>query len=239
MNWVNENAKIAYEMLIANGSPERLEGYCERHHIVPRSMGGTDEPENLTYVTASTHLYLHYWLWAGTGDDRMGHAYFSMANTNWEKYDATPLVTGAMVQAYEKAKIASAEALTQRQIGEKNHMFGRTGDKHPNFGKTVSVETRAKISAANAGEKNSMFGRTGDKHPMFGKTSPNKGKTGSLSTSSKNILMKLDCGLTLSYGSGAEAARCLGLNQSTISRRCTKGIKGFSYATNNDVSTTG
>jgi hypothetical protein len=201
MNWLNENAKTAYDMLIANGSPEKLEGYCEEHHIIPRSMGGTNEPENLTYVTAGTHLYLHYWLWVGTGDSRMGSAYFHMSNTNWHKYDATPLVTEPMVQAYEKAKIDQRERRT---------------------GKSRSAETRAKISKSNSGEK----------HPMFG-------ATGSLHARSKKLLMRLDCGLTLSYGSGREASRCLGVTQAAISKRCTKGIKGFSYATNNDVSTTG
>ena len=232
MNWVNEDAKTAYDMLIDNGSPEKLEGYCEEHHIIPRSRGGTDEPENLTYLTASTHLYVHYWLWVGTGDSRMGHAYFQMANTGRSKYDATPLVTEAMVLAYESARIDHSKAHIER-------MKLRTGEKNPMFGKTHSAETRAMMRACRVGVPRSAETRVnigkakcGEKNPMFG-------KTGSLHNRSKKVLVRLDCGLTLSYGSGSEVARCFGLIPSTISYRCTKGIKGFSYATNNDVSTTG
>lgn len=31
----------------------------ERHHIVPRCMGGSDEPENLVYLTAEEHFICH------------------------------------------------------------------------------------------------------------------------------------------------------------------------------------
>ncbi len=222
MEWLNEDAKTAYEMLIANGSPEKLNGYCERHHIIPRSMGGTDEPENLTYLTASTHLYVHYWLWVGTGDQKLGHAYFSMANTNWQKYTDTPLVTDAMVQAYESARVDHATASRER-----------------NTGKTHSASTREKMSKDRSGKKNPMFGKTRSAKTRAKISEKKTGKNGSLHPRSRKVLMKLDCGLTLSYGSAREAARCLGVTQAGISFRCTKGIKGFSYATNNDVSTTG
>jgi hypothetical protein len=36
--------------------------------------------------------------------------------------------------------------------GEKNPMFGRTGEKHPSFGKSLSAETKQKISSAKKGK---------------------------------------------------------------------------------------
>lgn len=36
-----------------------LTGYSERHHILPRSMGGGDEPENLISLTAEDHFFAH------------------------------------------------------------------------------------------------------------------------------------------------------------------------------------
>jgi hypothetical protein len=222
MNWINKNANIAYEMLVTDSSTEKLGGYCERHHIIPRSMGGTDDPENLVYVTARNHLFLHYWLWVGTGDQKLGHAYFSMANTNWLKYDDTPFVNESMVQAYEKARIAHAEASRER-----------------NTGKTHSVETRAKMSRSRSGKKNPMFGKTRSAETRAKISEKKTGNTGSLSPRSKKVLMKLDCGLVFSYGSAREAGRCLGKSHTGIAVHCRKGTKGFSYATNNDVSTTG
>ena len=36
-----------------------LEGYTERHHIVPRSFGGGDEPSNLIRLTPEDHFFAH------------------------------------------------------------------------------------------------------------------------------------------------------------------------------------
>jgi hypothetical protein len=36
-----------------------LEGYVEKHHIVPRCMGGTDDPENLVQLTPEEHYLAH------------------------------------------------------------------------------------------------------------------------------------------------------------------------------------
>jgi hypothetical protein len=42
-----------------------------------------------------------------------------------------------------------SEAQIGKHVGEKNHMFGMTGEKSPNYGKERSKETKEKISKAN------------------------------------------------------------------------------------------
>jgi len=56
----------------------------------------------------------------------------------------------------------TAETRTKMRLnntGKKNYMFGRTGDKHPNFGKILSPEARRKISIDRMGDKNPNFGK--------------------------------------------------------------------------------
>lgn len=36
-----------------------LTGYFERHHVVPKSRGGTDDPENIIRLTAEDHFFAH------------------------------------------------------------------------------------------------------------------------------------------------------------------------------------
>jgi transposase-like protein len=49
-----------YNSLIERAiSREKLEGYIERHHVVPRCMGGGDEPENIVELTAEEHYTCH------------------------------------------------------------------------------------------------------------------------------------------------------------------------------------
>lgn len=36
--------------------------YYEKHHIIPKSMGGTDDPNNLVFLTAKEHIFAHHLL---------------------------------------------------------------------------------------------------------------------------------------------------------------------------------
>lgn len=40
------------------------------HHIIPKHMGGTDDPENIVRVSVEKHAELHYQLWEDLGDYR-------------------------------------------------------------------------------------------------------------------------------------------------------------------------
>jgi len=48
-----------YNALIRRSMDRRLEGYFERHHVVPRCVGGDDSEENLVYLTAEEHYLAH------------------------------------------------------------------------------------------------------------------------------------------------------------------------------------
>ena len=37
--------------------------YCEAHHIVPKCLNGTDDPNNIINLTAREHFIAHYLLW--------------------------------------------------------------------------------------------------------------------------------------------------------------------------------
>jgi hypothetical protein len=53
------NYKKIYDQLILRGQTRTLNEYSERHHIIPRCMGGTDEPENLVRLTPEEHYVAH------------------------------------------------------------------------------------------------------------------------------------------------------------------------------------
>jgi len=48
-----------YERLIARARERLVDGYKERHHILPRCMGGGDELSNLVDLTAEEHYVAH------------------------------------------------------------------------------------------------------------------------------------------------------------------------------------
>ncbi|WP_407305399.1 NUMOD1 domain-containing DNA-binding protein [Acinetobacter sp.] len=54
--------KKHYDLLIERGKNRSISGYTENHHIVPRCMGGEDEPENMVRLTAEEHYVAHQML---------------------------------------------------------------------------------------------------------------------------------------------------------------------------------
>lgn len=48
-----------YWRLVARARGRAVEGYFERHHVVPRCLGGLDTEENLVSLTAAEHYVAH------------------------------------------------------------------------------------------------------------------------------------------------------------------------------------
>jgi len=53
------NYQRLYNNIVRRGQTRILEGYSEKHHIVPRCMGGTDEVSNLVKLTPEEHYLCH------------------------------------------------------------------------------------------------------------------------------------------------------------------------------------
>lgn len=53
------NYRQVYQALIDRARQRHLEGYKEVHHILPRCMGGSNDPENLVALTAREHFVAH------------------------------------------------------------------------------------------------------------------------------------------------------------------------------------
>jgi hypothetical protein len=53
------NYQRIYDTIIDHGKNRILEGYKEKHHIVPRCLGGTNDAKNLVELTAEEHYVVH------------------------------------------------------------------------------------------------------------------------------------------------------------------------------------
>lgn len=53
------NYKKHYDLLVSRGQNRILEGYVEKHHIIPRCLGGPDEKSNIVILTPEEHYVAH------------------------------------------------------------------------------------------------------------------------------------------------------------------------------------
>lgn len=70
----------------ANNNPQ-ITDYDEEHHILPESMGGTNNATNLVKLTARQHYLAHWMLWKAYKSKEMTSAFFSMSNQSNQHQD--------------------------------------------------------------------------------------------------------------------------------------------------------
>ena len=57
--FIENKYKTWHDNIIANGKNRVLDCYKEKHHILPRCLGGKDNKENLVELTAKEHFMVH------------------------------------------------------------------------------------------------------------------------------------------------------------------------------------
>ena len=136
-----------YGQLIDRARNRTIEGYVERHHIVPRSLGGTDEKSNLVDLTAREHLIAHMLLPRFVENKKpMWQALWCMVHMGEVK------LTGRL---YEQVKIEFRGICKSINKGIKKSPEHRAKISDARKGTKRSPETCAKISAAFKGRKRS------------------------------------------------------------------------------------
>lgn len=149
-----------YASITKNAKNRSLDGYSERHHIVPRSLGGLDDKQNLVDLTAREHFICHWLLTkihTGEARSKMIYALNGMKRTNKEQQRYETSIT-SRVYAWLKEEFGKTHSATMK--GRKPWNKGipiteeqREKNRKAALGKTFSAETIAKIVAKTRGQK--------------------------------------------------------------------------------------
>ena len=145
-----------YYSLINKSRNRLLEEYSEKHHIIPKSIGGNDSVENLVSLTAREHFIAHLLLTKitfGENKSKMINAVFCMINMNQTKVNS---------RSYEKLKIEYSKHMrennpvfleqTRKKIGNTLKEYYRN-NKVPFQGKKHTEESKKLISEKRKGMK--------------------------------------------------------------------------------------
>ena len=113
-----------YNQIIDRTKGRVLEPPFERHHIKPRSLGGTDDKENIAFITPREHFICHWLLIKMT----TGEEHYKMLNAlrmmRAENPGQKRYKTKITSRVYESIKLEYAKLQSEKVRGENNPMYG-------------------------------------------------------------------------------------------------------------------
>ena len=178
-----------YWSIIHNRLHNKVDGYVEHHHIIPRSEGGNDNKSNIVALTAREHYICHLLLAKIYNDYKMLSAVvFMQCKTKRQKrdfkfnshlYEQIRKDFSIKNSEAHKGKQAWNKGIPQSEEAKKKNSEAHKGKPSPLKGKHLTVDTKAKLSAARKGKK---FKPLSDEHKKAisegnkGRKCANKGK---------------------------------------------------------------
>lgn len=155
------NYEKIYQQLIDRAITRTLNGYKERHHIVPKCMGGDNSKLNLVDLTAREHFIAHKLLCEiYPNNHKLLYAYWGMMNMKSAGQERDYYIGS---REYERAKILISEARklfthsdeTKKKIGQSSK-----GKVAWNKGIPHTKESKQKMSKAHKGRPSTFKGKT-------------------------------------------------------------------------------
>jgi|694.fasta_scaffold00027_170 hypothetical protein len=199
MLFISNKYTTWYFSLIENRKSTIPEGYVEKHHIIPKSIGGTDDSDNLVALTAREHFLAHWLLTKMTKDNeqvKMKHALGGMTGNNHN---------GRTLSSYQYA--ICRQSFSEARKGVISPHMLRSGEDHHMFGKK-----RPRQSLLMSGENNPNYGKFGENHHCYGKK--HKDDRTERMTKTLQSLGKLpcpNCGEMISPLNSQHKRRCINL----------------------------
>ncbi len=149
-----------YANITEQAKNRHLDSYTESHHIVPRSLGGSDEADNLVNLTAREHFVCHWLLVKMTTGQEHHKMLNALRMMRAEKSGQQRYATKITARVYESIKQEYAILQRERILGEKNPMWGKTHTlearekiRQKNLGNTLTPEQHARLVANTTGKK--------------------------------------------------------------------------------------
>ena len=133
---------VWYNRIISNAQSRTADGYSEKHHIIPKSLGGSNKKINLATLTAKEHFVCHLLLpkmTEGKEKVKMIHAIRMMITTKnkhqQERYKVTSRIYSIVREqfsALRKGVPQSEESCRKNSLSHKGKPAtkGMTGQKH-------------------------------------------------------------------------------------------------------------
>jgi len=115
-------------MLLIDNARNRklpLEQYKERHHIIPQSLGGSNDKSNLVWLTGREHALCHWALLKMTEGENRAKMSYAFNGMNAENEFQQRYHSRIITRAYERHRIEHAKVHSERMKGKTAWNKGR------------------------------------------------------------------------------------------------------------------
>ena len=141
-----------YKSIITKAQSRVTDSYTEKHHIIPRFLGGTNAPDNLVKLTAREHFVCHWLLMkmvTGNKREKMVYA-FRMMRVTSKDHNGNRYYTKLTSRIFEKYRVEHTQIHSKNMKGRvsptKGMKFGpqpasiRLKNSQSNIGKNLGKE---------------------------------------------------------------------------------------------------
>lgn len=160
---MNSHHLDRYNRFIDRMKIQVVNGYCEKHHILPRSLGGSDEASNLVLLTPRQHYIAHWMLWKIYGG-AMAVA-FDYMNGIKRYGNRLPSKVIAALKLDVSKRISERPVSDETREKQRQAKLGRKLSpehiekvRRTRIGKKMGPEFAAKVSEAKRGRSNGRLG---------------------------------------------------------------------------------
>lgn len=158
----NKYARWYHELMQSRKTLKR-EGYLEKHHIIPKSLGGPNIRSNLVWLTAREHFIAHLLLVKALPSPFKRKMQFALLFLRGKGRGRGRQLYTLTSRVYEFVKKQLSEANSGRQLSDlQRKVFTRKGCKNTlehnrkigeaHKGKVLSDETKRKMSISKGGD---------------------------------------------------------------------------------------
>jgi len=194
------NYKKIYDQIIDRAKNRSLTDYCEKHHIIPKCMGGSDDSSNIVKLTAREHFLCHWILHELYPNDyKLMYAFDKMSHI--KSNSAKQYVPSSKIVEYAREEMARLSA----------------GSNNPFYGKKHSKEIIDRIKLKVIGYKHSEESKSKMGRSRYGKDNPQFGKP---STQRKKVIGVEN---NIIFDSVKDAGLYFGITSAAIIYRIKKG----------------
>lgn len=139
------------------------DGYSERHHIIPRSLGGSNDPDNIVVCSARHHFILHALLVRMTSGEARGKMWWAlhcmtMNGHGQARYVNSRLVHHARANAPTRVGWSPSLSWIANRTSENHWFYGvkrpdhsnaMRGSGNPRYGKVMPDHNKIAVIASN------------------------------------------------------------------------------------------